>query len=178
MGARSLRWRGLHLPRGTGILDAATAEALEAGAWQPAFTEAAFALARPEDRVAVAGTGCGHLVALLAGKLGLPHIALVEPDRARRAHLAALARMNGLPRLAFAAPAELPDLRPTLLFADLEGAALPRLAALPTLRAIALETGPTPPPARMAAIFAAAGETGLSYDAALSAGSGLVLRRA
>ncbi len=178
MGALPLRWRGLALPRENGTLDAATEKALAGGEWQPAFTEAALALARPEDCAAISGTGCGHLVALLAGKLGLPHLALVEPDMSRRAHLVALARLNGLPRLAFVEALDLPALRPALLFADLDGAALPRLADLPTLRAVAIETGQAPPPGRMAALFAAAEAAGLVYDTALSAGSGLVLRRA
>jgi hypothetical protein len=173
--APPLRWRGMHLPRDTGVIDDGTAAALEAGTWQPGLTGAAFALARAQDRVAVVGTGCGHVVGLLAGKLGLPHLAIVEPDPARRAHLAALARLNGLSRLTFLETERLSDFSPVLLFADATAGPLPRLPALPTLRALAVESGDA---AEMReTVTVAASESGLAPDADLTRDGTLVLRR-
>ena len=176
-GAATLRYRGLHLPRRPGLLDAATAQALAEGRWQPGYTAAALALARPRDRVAVVGTGCGHLVGLLAGKLGLPRLHVVEDDPRRRAQVIAIARANGLPRLAFAEAGALAALAPALLFADLATAALPPLAGLDGLRAAAFELGPRPPPGRCAALSAAAEAAGLRPDRRLSRGSAQVFLR-
>jgi hypothetical protein len=53
----------------------------------------------------------------------------------------ALARINGLPRLAFLEAEALPAFSPVLLFADATAAPLPPLPALPTLRALAVECG-------------------------------------
>jgi hypothetical protein len=175
---RPVRYRGLTFPPAPDLVGPAAAQALAAGRWQAAYTTAALELARTEDAVAIAGAGIGHLPALLAGKLGLPRVLVLEADPARRAYLAEIARANGLPRIGLGAEEDLPAFAPALLCADLSrGGALPVLAGL-SLRAALVEFGRAPAPARIGMVFAAMARAGLVYLPALSQGATVAFQRA
>lgn len=175
--SRAIRYRGLTFPPAPDLLGPAAAQALAAGRWQAAYTTAALELARPDDAVVVAGAGIGHLPALLAGKLGLPRVLVLEADPARRAYLAEIARANGLPRIGLDRSATLPAFGATLLCADLSrDGTLPEIAGLP-LRAALVEFGRAPAPARIGAVFAAMARAGLVYLPALSQGATVAFQR-
>ncbi|MEM9250530.1 MAG: hypothetical protein AAGB05_17795 [Pseudomonadota bacterium] len=157
---RPLRYRGLRFPRDAAVLQRDVARQMEASVWQSAYTDAAFALARSDDRAVVLGAGTGHIVAILAGKLGLRHVWLVEPDGVRRAYVARLADANGLARLDLLAPDDIATVAPTLLFADLT-AGIPPLVLPDTLRALALMAPAAPQPGDIP--FAAIDAAGLGY---------------
>mgnify|MGYP006294258023 CR=1 FL=1 len=176
-GLPRIRYRGLHLPLHPHLLSEARAEALQTGTWQAAFTEAAFALAQSDDTALIWGLGAGHVTAILAGKLGLPRVYVADPAPESRRHLTALAWLNGLPRLKLVSFDDAQALAPTLLFADLASAPRPNLAAWPNLRAAAIEMGPEPGAADLAALRTSAETTGLRQDQALTAGSCMVYVR-
>ncbi len=172
--ARPLRYRGLRFPRDPVVLPREVARQLERSEWQAGYTAAAFGLATTSDRALVLGAGTGHLVAILAGKLGVRHVWLAEPDAARRTYVAQVAHANGLARIGFVDPSVISDLQPTLVFVDLTAATIP--AEIPTtLRAIALHLPAEPRPDTVP--FAALTAQGLAYCPALSAGRALVFRR-
>jgi len=170
---RHTRYRGLRFPPDDAILPSAVAGRLRDGTWQAAYTAAACALARPDDRAVVVGAGTGHIAALLAGKIGLPSVTVIERQPDRRAYLARLSRANGLARLTVFGEADIPALAPTLIFADLEAAPPPYgIADCLGLRAIALHLPPGAAPESVPAADIAA--AGLCLRPDLSAGGARV----
>ncbi|MEM1430804.1 MAG: hypothetical protein AAGG09_15220 [Pseudomonadota bacterium] len=174
--APAIRYRGLRFPHDGAVLPTTVRLELRAGSWQPDYTAAALAVATTMDRAVIFGAGTGHLAAVLSGKLGLPHVTVVEARPEVRAYLARLARDNGLHRLTVLAEADIASLDPTLICVDLDAATLPQgLDQCGALRALVLHV-PTNPGAETLP-FPAIANAGLAYSPAESAGQGLVFAR-
>ena len=164
--ARGLRFRGAEA-----VLTPAELAELSDGGLEDGLARAALSVARPAERVLILGGGSGLVPAVLAGRLGVRHLTVVEPDPTRRRYLERVVTDNGLvrTRLASVVPS---DAAPSLVICDLSQAAappLPQLGAGDGLRGAVLRLPDTC--AEIAGIFTQMITGGLIYFPRQSSGN-------
>ncbi len=131
--------RGLRFPDTPQFLTDAARVELEEAAHNEGVARKLVSLSKTADRAIVTGAGCGLAPAFLAGRMGLRHVHIVEPDRNRQGYLRRVRQANGLFRISISETV-LPPFEPTLLVADLTrtGGSFPDGTVQPGLRAAIL----------------------------------------
>ncbi|MDV7142386.1 hypothetical protein R3X27_06795 [Tropicimonas sp. TH_r6] len=131
--------RGLRFPDSPQFLTEPARNDLEQASRNDGLARKLSSLAKPSDRAIVTGAGSGLAPAFLAGRIGLRHVHIVEPDRNRQAYLRRVQQANGLFRISISETA-LPPFEPSFLVADLTltGGALPEDTLQPDLRGAVL----------------------------------------
>jgi hypothetical protein len=113
--------QGFRFPDALTALDAAALEEVRPDGPAVRLPQTALKVARTRDCILVLGGGSGLLPVLLAGRLGVRHLTVVEPDAQRRKYLNRVMEANGLVRVTVANALPEP-LQPTLIVADLSRA--------------------------------------------------------
>lgn len=167
---RVIEARGFRFPGAEAALPAEEFAELGGSGQEDALAKTAVSVARPADRVMVLGGGSGLVPAVLAGRLGVRHLAVVEPEAKRRAYMDGVLAANSLVRATLhdAAPA---DFGATMLVCDLSRSAqipFPAIAAGDGLRAVVLRLPEARP--KVARIFERMSAGGLTYFPRQSSG--------
>ena len=168
--------RGLRFPAHPSILTGTRRNDLEEASHNAGIARRLVSLARSDDRALVIGAGAGVLPAILAGRVGLRHVHVIEPETALQTYLNDLCDANGLFRVTVSDTPTCPFV-PTLLVADLTetGGVLPGALLLPSLRGALLRL--TEDQDCAATVLPRIHEAGLHYYARQSSGAVLCFLR-
>ncbi|PRY25206.1 hypothetical protein CLV78_102383 [Aliiruegeria haliotis] len=171
----TLHCQGLTFRDDPRLLSAREREEISEGPAPGSLSHAALGTARPGDRILVFGSGAGLVPALLAGRLGVRRLGIVEPSEARRGYLADLAHRNQLVRLSV--HEGIPDApAASMIVADIERLGrLPANAPWSGLRAATLQVSEDF--TLVSAVFTTMSDAGLTYFPKRSSGTVLTFLR-
>lgn len=126
---------GFRFPRDRDFLTEAMYRDFEEAAGNAGILRRLVSFARARDHVVCLGAGSGLVPVVLAGRVGIPHLTVVEPNAPRQRFLLRVFEANGLFRVKLTGRVP-PQSDTSLLVADLTAmvGGLPREQLVPSLR--------------------------------------------